>query len=582
MAWALRGGAGGAALLSFKIGPVQAFIEAARSLRDLLTGSYLLSTLVFAAIEPLLEACGPTALIYPALRGVPVMDHWLWRQGVGVARPQSEELVRPSIPHRFLALVPHSLASNLMTAAREAALTRWREIAAAVRARLKSKLDADWPGWDRLWEAQIEPYFDARATAFRISEADQEALLGSDALRRFEPIAQLGWCGNVKPGSWQNSIEISARLMEACSQIRHIPSYTPVGDVPQKCALLGTYEQMGPARLRDSNRFFEEGLKFEKGTDRLCAISLTKRFAFNYYFQDHLGIDLTPFPDMIDLCQRSGKGFRYYSLILMDGDEMGGWLSGEKSPQIRKVLHPKIVAWHERSNGNPPALELRRPVSPALHAAISEALNRFATETAPRIVKEHNGVVIYCGGDDLLAALPLITALECAHKLRLAFSSFDILGDRATASAGLVIAHEMEDLRYVLRWARDSEKRSKRARKDRVTLAVLRRSGEHSAASCRWDYLPTLGAQCASFRRGSSDRWTYLLRRQLPVLQGLPAEALRGELKRLLARSEKRDPRFAKDLDEYLKLEGQPPEQGVLADFLALCQSASFMARGRD
>jgi hypothetical protein len=51
MAWALRGGVG-PALLSFKIGPVQPFIEAARSLRDLLTGSYLLSTLMFAAIEP--------------------------------------------------------------------------------------------------------------------------------------------------------------------------------------------------------------------------------------------------------------------------------------------------------------------------------------------------------------------------------------------------------------------------------------------------------------------------------------------------------------------------------------------------
>jgi CRISPR-associated protein Cmr2 len=63
IAWAIRGGKGATALLSFKISPVQPFIEASRSLRDLLSGSYLLSWLSFSAMIPVLEACGPTALV---------------------------------------------------------------------------------------------------------------------------------------------------------------------------------------------------------------------------------------------------------------------------------------------------------------------------------------------------------------------------------------------------------------------------------------------------------------------------------------------------------------------------------------
>ena len=582
MAWALRGG-GGPALLSFKIGPVQPFIEAARSLRDLLTGSYLLSTLVFAAIEPILDACGPTALIYPALRGVPLMDDWLRHQGVEVGEPESQPLSRPSIPHRFLALIPHTLADTLMTEARQAVQAKWTEIANSVRTRLKLQLDHDWPGWDRLWDAQISSYFDLRTISFRLADADHAALLGQERVGRFEPIKRLGWCGDTQPGMWQNSIEISTMLMDASTRIRHIPDYQPDGEVPEKCSLLGTYEQMGPAKFAQSTDFFKAlaGLypKMYKDSDRLSAISLTKRFAFQHYFKSRLGIDPEDFrfPDTEQLSRRAGDGCHYYALLSMDGDEMGKWLSGEKSPKISKVLHPKIAAWQERNGAAEEALGLPRPVSPALHAAISEALNRFAIRIVPEIVTQHNGVVIYAGGDDLLAALPLNTALQCAHELRKAFSSFDVLGARASASAGLVLAHQMENLRYVLGSVREAEKRSKNAGRDRLTLAILRRSGEHSFATCGWNYVPTLVNECDTFRDGYSDRWTYQLRRQLPVLEGLPEGAFRAEIGRLLARSEKRDMSFLQHWDGFVQLSGP-----AFKDFVALCQSASFIARGRD
>jgi hypothetical protein len=181
------------------------------------------------------------------------------------------------------------------------------------------------------------------------------------------------------------------------------------------------------------------------------------------------------------------------------------------------------------------------------------------------------------GGDDVLAALPLNTALVCAAALRKEFSSFDALGSCATASAGLVLAHEMENLRYVLASARKAEKQSKDAGRDSLTLAVLRRNGEHSFATCRWEYVPTMANACETFRSGSSDRWTYQLRRQLPVLEGLPENAFRAELRRLLAHSEKRAMAFLDHLDLFVKLHGP-----VFQDFVTLCQSASFITRGKD
>ena len=75
-------GAPKAAFLKFQLGPVQDFIAAARSIRDLWSGSYLLSWLMAAGMKALSAEVGPDAVIFPNLRGQPLFDlHWrdeLW------------------------------------------------------------------------------------------------------------------------------------------------------------------------------------------------------------------------------------------------------------------------------------------------------------------------------------------------------------------------------------------------------------------------------------------------------------------------------------------------------------------------
>ncbi len=136
-------------------------------------------------------------------------------------------------------------------------------------------------------------------------------------------------------------------------------------------------------------------------------------------------------------------------------------------------MHPKLVKYFECLNPeNSERLNARRPVGPALHASISAALANFALHIAPNIIRQHHGTVIYAGGDDLLALLPVETALPCALALVRAYRNdwvkvdgreLFLMGVRATISGGLVIVHAKDDLRLALQDARAGEERAKAA-----------------------------------------------------------------------------------------------------------------------
>src|SRR4051794_10141544 len=93
------------ALLSFLIGQVQPFIEAARTVRDLWTGSYLMSWLTAAAMNPIIDRCGHDAFITPHVDdGNPMLR--AMRDG-----PTGDDRATlPSLPNKFSAEVPLELA----------------------------------------------------------------------------------------------------------------------------------------------------------------------------------------------------------------------------------------------------------------------------------------------------------------------------------------------------------------------------------------------------------------------------------------------------------------------------------------
>ncbi len=344
-------------------------------------------------------------------------------------------------------------------------------------------------------------------------------------------------------------------------------------------------------------------------------------------------------PDIWETIRRAcgdSKPPAYYAVLMLDGDELAGWLSGDKSPQVREILHPDLRAYFEKHAGASDGLDAQRPVGPALHAAISQALANFALHFVRQIVEDHHqGTLIYAGGDDVLALLPTSTALAAASDLRNTFRenwAADsggrerlLMGQRATVSAGLAVVHYKEDLRFALEAARKAEKAAKNGGRDALQITVCRRSGEHATALCPWEdneddvlradgerhlYVEILQDWVNSFIDEASDRWAYHLRDELPTLRALPVAAMKSELARQIKRAEA-NTRQAFPPDELtgvfeayrssLLSNQRRPKDGAftrkfptrdeqnrelngraLESFITLCQTASFLARGRD
>ncbi len=631
------GCAGERALLTVSIGPVQGFIAAARTVRDLWSGSAILSWLTWQAMTPIVEEFGPWAVVFPALRGNPLTDLWLIRKGLAKCLPMPEADARksPSFPNRFLAIVPCGTdgaeARNVAARCEEACKYAWKRLADAVRKSLEAKFDGRSDGWDRLWDAQMDTFPDVAWTVLPERACDDERL---SQLRD----------GAAVEDRWQAMFEVLGRSLDARRSIRPLPVLPAAtdaeGKVAAKCTLTGILEQMGPADREAANAFWDRaendwqlhGVGLRKG-DRLSAPALVKRFAAPallakemdiavdalrfpdtatvaawQWLKKHDGIDWrawqasgswsgqwlhwprrdfdrgeTPCPnplwEKIKTARTDGPPPAYYAILAMDGDNMGQWLMG----------------------GMGAASPLR---GAARHAAISEALTNFSCRIAPPIVSHHGGTLIYAGGDDVLALLPTATALACARELRLAFSgdprqnagadegwyhangrALLTMGAQATASAGIAVIHYKDDLRGGLEAARAAEKAAKAAGRNRLALAALRRSGEHATSVCSWDIVPRIDDLVRIFLDGATDRWAYRLRRLLPphIAEGLPPEALESEVKRQIQKTEKPEaleklvPGMMRDF-----LDGQPGRSNAFEAFIVLCQSASFLARGRD
>ncbi|TVS20136.1 MAG: type III-B CRISPR-associated protein Cas10/Cmr2 [Planctomycetaceae bacterium] len=701
------GSSSNAAFLSFSLGPVQPFIAAARSLRDLWSGSMILARLTFEGMLPVIEQFGPTALVYPALRGLPWLDLWLRdKRGLGKAipAPSSERRTAPCIPNRFLAIVPSGLdgdvAREIALACRQRALEAWQQIARSVHDALHQEWGSSNPGWDARWSEQIDHYFEIRTSVLPwrdCGEAKITKLLAADEdfASAFPDAAAVRTLADAIPrdqrprydqksaGNWQAKVELSARLMQAHRSIRHVPPSTTIRSegeqFPPKCSLLGSYEQMGPAGLDESREFWERATGFSRGGvrvrdgERFSAVALVKRFCGPCYFRDALSLNTDDLrhddtatvaaglwlenagiqPDQVrrehgvwsgqwlhwshpDQEDRQGEAEiprelwttivrkrrdqpppAYYAVLMLDGDDMGRWLRGEKSPRVREIMHPKLREYYEEIPAAHVGLNVRRPVGPALHAAISEALANFALHFVPEIVERHKGSLIYAGGDDVLALLPTSTALAVAKELSDTFRSDWprdahsgrerlLMGQRATVSAGLAVVHYKEDLRFALDAARRAEKEAKNSGRNALQIHVCRRSGEHATALCPWDFVPTVLNWIEAFDNKASDRWAYHLRAEAETLQGLSVDAMQAEIKRQVNRAEQRtrglfggqDPKSAGDqlataFDDYRAKTMRPPTehqpaQPRLTDgeaflqFITLCQTASFLARGRD
>jgi CRISPR-associated protein Cmr2 len=146
----------------------------------------------------------------------------------------------------------------------------------------------------------------------------------------------------------------------------------------------------------------------------------------------------------------------FYAILLMDGDHLG------KNMAIEKNQKP-----------------------------ISQALAVFTKQVQP-VVEGKNGFLVYAGGDDVLAILPLEDAMQCAADLRYkwtqAFKKQDSIKDM-TISAAIEYAHMKMPLTAILKDAHRLLKEVAKDATDRDALAcrVWKPGGEQLTWSKKWD-----------------------------------------------------------------------------------------------
>ena len=154
-----------------------------------------------------------------------------------------------------------------------------------------------------------------------------------------------------------------------------------------------------------------------------------------------------------------GDPIPYYCILVADGDRMG-----------------KVIDAQETFEA---------------HRELSESLEAFA-KRARVIVTEHHGSPLYAGGDDVLALLPMHTALSCVVELAATFGDAlakwkDDQGNPATLSAGLAMVHHIMPLDEALIVARNAEQVAKHdAGRNALCVTVAKRGGSPVVAKGHW------------------------------------------------------------------------------------------------
>lgn len=324
-----------------------------------------------------------------------------------------------------------------------------------------------------------------------------------------------------------------------------------------------------------------------------------------------------------------GKVEAYYGMIMMDGDRMGAILSGDTATgttiSYLQSFHPRVQQGFEARAGRQQALrayaDQPRAITPNRHLAISGALNDFSQVVVRHVVEEeHLGRLIYAGGDDVLAMLPVADLLPSMQRLRQAYAGVSpeeaevdwgelrkrktlvckngfawlngrlmrMMGNHATASCGAVIAHHQAPLGAVLRELRSAEARAKAdGGRDAFSLTLIKRSGGTLYLTEKWgepldllqslrDFLKEEGVS----RRAVYHTLEWLNARELPASafdSGMAQTLLAYQLERQAqGKAGERVPELARRLAR-LALDWQPEERiRRLRNFLSV---AEFLAR---
>lgn len=244
----------------------------------------------------------------------------------------------------------------------------------------------------------------------------------------------------------------------------------------------------------------------------------------------------------------------YIAVLALDGDHMGGKLSGFATQ--------------------------------AEHRAFSERLAQFAQSV---FLKPDDGQLIYAGGDDVLAVVKATRAIPLAQELAALFKA-KVAVDGITASVGIAIGSSKAPLQDLVHEAHAAESRAKRVYgRDALAVSVVKRSGEILHWGCKWSSkaLEIYAQLAKASGEDSLSRFAYKLASFLAPydlasckkLDAAMRDVVWAETQHVLEQTE-----GAKDALSKAPLEAYLDEEGVTAhpeDYLGLFLCEAFIDRPR-
>ncbi|MCC6559148.1 MAG: hypothetical protein IT372_39995 [Polyangiaceae bacterium] len=500
--------------LRFTIGPVQEVVRQSRRTRDLWASSFLLSYLSGCAMA---GAVAHGRIVVPNVEGDALFDRIR-----GVTR---DEAVRVgSLPNRFEldTTEPEAAARS----ARAALDKRWKRICNAVWETYVAPIAHKGRRTEGIFRRQVESFWEIQWVAAPDEEQMKGLLERRKAWRSRIPTEEPGDKCVVMPELQELSGYIRARSkedrehqQEFWEALKREGRVQDVDIQPHECLCgVALVKRMVPRRevatralgwdpeavrwrstvyvaaipwidevlQRDPQRcqeYADQVCKLDRGAEREIANRTTRtliaggggRFArldANYFFVDAIGNAEATLAGLAegagereDLTQRLqalyavgdmdpiGPPASFYALLLMDGDRVGSLLASLGGDRV------------------------------------SAALAAFTRRVAPIVEGQHRGYVVYAGGDDVLAMVPVPHALACARALRDAYRASFGVEVGATTSASVVFAQIRQPLRQVLEESHRllDDVAKERNGRDSLAVSLLRRGDRTLEWVTTWD-----------------------------------------------------------------------------------------------
>ena len=475
-------------LINITVGPVQGFIASARKLRDLWYGSYLLSELSKSVARSLQEQ--KCELVFPAVD--PGTDVLQEESGLNVA-------------NKIMALSPEGTEpGEIIKEAEKAFKEHWRKTSEIALEETANKVIdremfkqqvADFGEFYAAWVEYDKEHYSA------CRERCDKLLAGRKLLRNFEAP---GWDGTGKPKSSLDGIyeRVFSQKNSESYLVKKGEELDALGIVKRFCPLTKSIRRQFDSLPQVAAQPFLEGLKKAARESKKVAEIIGHLPKVEILYpnkEDRPRGTKTPwdgwpeelsseilFPSVVEAEIRLRKDDERAKKV---------WVALQKQMKElwSKTKEPLPYCCLLVGDGDDMGNTLKKLTIIEQHQKFSKELAGFA-DRVHDLLKQYQGRVVYSGGDDLMAYVPLHTAIACARAVNEAFTGAMTracqktnISTPPTFSMGMAIVHLHKPLHQILELARKAEKISKnQPGKNSLTLIQSKRGGTDITVTGKW------------------------------------------------------------------------------------------------